>query len=145
MAVRPAVIPPDFSAAFLMCCRCRRRPHPQLVSWPYTRLHPPPRCLQPWKDTSAGAIAAAGLLRLSTIASTSAAAVKYQAAALAMLEVLATSYLSNAASPGSPRLASILRNGTVSAPSGMYGTGTIFGDYYFLEALHAAYGRQGTA
>ncbi|KAL4448644.1 hypothetical protein ABPG75_005863 [Micractinium tetrahymenae] len=99
---------------------------------------------QSWKDTSAGAIAAAGLLRLSKVAP-AAAGSKYKTAALAMLEALATKYPSSAAPPGSPRLASILMNGTVSAPAGMYGTGTIFGDYYFLEALHAAYGRQAAA
>lgn len=101
--------------------------------------------MQLWKDTSAGAIAAAGLLRLSKVASSATLAKKYQAAALAMLQALATGYLSSGAAPGSPRLASILMNGTVSAPSGIYGTGTIFGDYYFLAALHAAYGRQPAA
>lgn len=59
-----------------------------------------------------------------------------------MLTALATQYLASSTPQGGPALASILRNGTYSAPGGSYGTGTIFGDYYFLETLQLAYGRQ---
>ena len=50
-----------------------------------------------------------------------------------MLQALAGGYLSSSAVP--PQPASILRNGTASKTD--FGTGTAYGDYFFLEALAA--------
>ena len=86
---------------------------------------------QAWKDSSAGAVAAGGLLRLAEVAEGAVRGVRYRSAALRMLHALATAYLADTA----PQLAlaSVLRNATLGAlgPGG----GTMFGDYYFLEAL----------
>lgn len=91
-------------------------------------------CPQSWKDTSAGAIAGGGLLRLAATPGLAVEAVaRYQTAAERMLGALPKGYL--ASSLPSPKLASILANGTVSAPRGSFGTGTSFGDYFFLDAL----------
>lgn len=97
------------------------------------RVAPRPLLLQAWKDTSSGAIAAAGLLRLADAVGAPAAAQRYRAAAARMLRQLATAYLSSRATP--PQPASILRNGTANAAKGNLGTGLIYGDCYFLEAL----------
>jgi unsaturated chondroitin disaccharide hydrolase len=86
---------------------------------------------QAWKDSSAGAVAAGGLLRLAEVAAGAARGVRYRTAALRMLHALASGYLADSAPELA--LASVLRNATLGAsgPSG----GTMFGDYYFLEAL----------
>ena len=86
----------------------------------------------PYKDTSAGAVAAGGLLRLSR-ETDKARATKYRDAAVQMLHALAAGYLSAAAAP--PQPAAILANGTAHAMKGDWGTGTSYGDYYVLEAL----------
>ncbi|PSC67721.1 glucuronyl hydrolase [Micractinium conductrix] len=86
----------------------------------------------PYKDTSAGAVAADGLLRLSRWAKGEAQG-RYRSAALRMLSALATGYLSSSAP--APQPASVLRNGTGAVFRGDWGTGTSYGDYYFLEAL----------
>lgn len=99
---------------------------------PTTPTPPPPHPLQPYKDTSAGAVAADGLLRLSRWAKGEAQG-RYRSAALRMLSALATGYLSSSAP--APQPASVLRNGTGAVFRGDWGTGTSYGDYYFLEAL----------
>lgn len=93
----------------------------------------PPPAAQAWKDTSAGAIAAGGLLRLSRWTGPPRAQ-QYRSAALSILRALAGGYLSSS-SARAPQPASILRNGTASRTD--YGTGTSYGDYYLLEALAA--------
>jgi len=66
------------------------------------------------------------------------AAARYRTAAENMLRALAVGCLATPGHGGTqqgPQLDSILRNGTVAAPQGSHSTGTIFGDYYFLDAL----------
>eukprot|EP00887_Chlorella_sp_A99_P008013 scaffold12.g8013.t1 len=89
---------------------------------------------KPWKDTSAAAVAAAGLLRLAAAAA-DASAVGYQAAALRVLNALVAGYLSPGGKASAAAPASILTGGTGNVAQGSYNTGLIYGDYYFLEAL----------
>ena len=111
----------------------------QLVSDTFLRLLPRDN-VPPWdfnapkriayKDTSASAIAAAGLQRLATLTNNP----KYSTAAMNILESLATGWTSKTA-PWSIKPPSILRNGTSNYPSGEYAQGLIYGDFYVLEAL----------
>ncbi|MCC7449302.1 MAG: glycosyl hydrolase, partial [Anaerolineae bacterium] len=84
-------------------------------------LHPVPR------DTSAGAIAAAGLLDLAKIIGTNGAI--YRDHALALLTALSQDYLNPPEQPG------ILREGCSNLPQGQSRQALIYGDYYFVEAL----------
>ncbi|KAL4448152.1 hypothetical protein ABPG75_005371 [Micractinium tetrahymenae] len=86
--------------------------------------------VQSWKDSSAAAIAAAGLLRLGLLAGEP----HYTAAGLRITQALTRRYLARPTTPG-PALASVLRNGTWSAPAGNFATGLIWGDYFYLNAL----------
>lgn len=90
--------------------------------------------MQPWKDTSAGAIAAGGLLRLSRASGVSKGG-RYRDAALCILSALGRNYLSSSA-PFTPQPLSILRNGTTNGRD--FGTGTAYGDFFFLGALRIA-------
>ena len=90
-----------------------------------------------YKDTSASAIAAAGLQRLAKLTTKP----KYSIAATEILKSLATGWTSKTAS-WSPKPPSILRNGTSNYPSGQYAQGLIYGDYYVLEGLLGLVARQ---
>ena len=91
--------------------------------------------MQPFKDTSAAAIAASGLLRLAQLSSNQ----TYAEAGAAMLNSLTASYLGSTA-PAPLALASVLRNGSWTVPGGHHSTGLIWGDYYFLDALAVLHG-----
>jgi unsaturated chondroitin disaccharide hydrolase len=80
-------------------------------------------------DTSAAAIAADGLVMLSTVAGTTALQMQYLTDAKNILESLSTSYLDV-----DPTSESVLIDGY---PGGANATNTalIYGDYYFTEAL----------
>lgn len=83
------------------------------------------------RDSSAAAIAASGLLELSTLEPDAERAARYRAGAVDMLEALSTStYLAG----GTTRGAALL-HGTQNKPAGSADTGLVFGDYYYLEAL----------
>lgn len=84
------------------------------------------------RDSSAGAVAASGLLELSTLVGEKAAAAKYRKAALDILASLCSpKYLAEGtASPA------ILLHATGSKPhNSEVDVSLIYGDYYFLEAL----------
>lgn len=107
---------------------------------PYPAFTPPPRPLnlltcsnpvQPWKDSSAAAIAASGLLRLGELSGEE----RYSGAGAALLASLAGGYLGWEAGQGRQPLAALLRNGTFNVAKGSHSTGLIWGDYYILDAL----------
>src|SRR5262249_47425418 len=80
---------------------------------------------------SAAAIAASGLLELSTLDPDPARAQNYAATARSILLALsAPPYLSEGS--GSE---AVLLHGTANKPAGSSDTGLIYGDYYFLEAM----------
>ncbi|MEJ2210567.1 MAG: glycoside hydrolase family 88 protein [Anaerolineae bacterium] len=83
-----------------------------------------------YPDSSAGAIAAAGLLRLARLEGATGGA-KFRAAALRLLEALVAGCLEN-----EPEAQGLLRHGTYHAHKGL-GVDAYFicGDYFFLEAL----------
>ncbi|MBN1293153.1 MAG: glycoside hydrolase family 88 protein [Candidatus Latescibacteria bacterium] len=84
------------------------------------------------RDTSAGAIAASGLLELSTLVSDKAVSKKYYRTALNILNSLCSpEYLTEGTnSPG------ILQHAVGSIPHNVeVDVSLIYGDYYFLEAL----------
>ena len=93
---------------------------------PYWDFHAPTGMR--WKDTSAAAIAASGLLRLARHTGNGA----HIGSAVKLLNALVPKYTSSGTKP---RLSSILRAGTGNAPKGVVNTGLIYGDYYLLEAL----------
>ena len=87
--------------------------------------------MQPWKDSSAAAIAASGLLRLGELSGEE----RYSGAGAALLASLAGGYLGWEAGQGRQPLAALLRNGTFNVAKGSHSTGLIWGDYYILDAL----------
>ena len=98
---------------------------------PWDFLAPPGKA---WKDSSAAAIAAGGLLQLAELLPRSSTAAKrYRQAAIDTLQQLSTAYLSSR-SPA-PRPASILANGTANGQRGNFGSGLAVGDFYFLDVL----------
>jgi len=83
------------------------------------------------RDSSAAAIAASGLLELARLEPDASHRARYFAAAEKMLSALASpAYLAK----GTPSRA-LLLHGTYNKNAGDFDTGTIWGDYYFLEAL----------
>jgi unsaturated chondroitin disaccharide hydrolase len=84
------------------------------------------------KDSSAGAIAASGLLELSTLVSDGASRARYRDAAAAVLTSLcSTAYLAEGTNSSG-----ILLHGVGNKPSNKeVDVSLIYGDYYFIEAL----------
>jgi unsaturated chondroitin disaccharide hydrolase len=83
------------------------------------------------RDSSAAAIAASGLLELSTREPQRGRGRRYRSAARSIIRSLSSrAYLAR----GTPSQ-SILLHGTANKPSGESNSGLIFGDYYFVEAL----------
>ena len=83
------------------------------------------------KDSSAAAVTADGLLELSAdTADPTQAATYYNGAKTILSSLMSSAYLAD----GTP-YQSILRHGTYTYSAGLYDEGTIWGDYYFLEAL----------
>jgi unsaturated chondroitin disaccharide hydrolase len=84
------------------------------------------------RDTSAAAIAAAGLLQLDQLDRKAHGDGKYRRSATAILKALSSpAYLNSATAKGA-----ILLHGTQNKPNDNFDTGLIFGDYFFLEALN---------
>jgi unsaturated chondroitin disaccharide hydrolase len=83
------------------------------------------------KDSSAGAIAASGLLELSKLETDSTRKARYIDAAAKILNKLATSDYLASSSQGE----ALLKYGTSNRPANNYNTGTVYGDYFYLEAL----------
>jgi unsaturated chondroitin disaccharide hydrolase len=83
------------------------------------------------RDTSAAAIAASGLLELSTLETDATRAARYASTARAILAALSKPpWLSE----GTGSEAELL-HGTANKPAGSADTGLIYGDYYFQQAL----------
>ena len=99
-------------------------------SVPYWDFQAPAIPSEP-RDSSAAAVAASGLLELSQRETDPSRAAGYRSAAGSMLSSLTSSaYLAQGASNRA-----ILLHGTRNRPAGDFDTGTIWGDYYLLEAL----------
>lgn len=95
------------------------------------------------RDSSAAAIAASALLDLSRQPLSDARAGTYAKTAKKILTSLSSpAYLTEGTSN-----AALLAHGTGHKPSGLYDTGLVYGDYYFLEALvrYRALKRRGSA
>ena len=97
---------------------------------PYWDFSLPSTAGQP-RDTSAAAIAASGLVELSSFTTDATRKARYLDGARDILAALSsTAYLAD----GTTNQA-VLLHGTQNKPSGSYDTGIMFGDYYFIEAL----------
>jgi unsaturated chondroitin disaccharide hydrolase len=97
---------------------------------PYWDFELPSTAGEP-RDSSAAAIAAAGLLELSRLDPDPSRAEGYVDAARAILASLASpSYLAEGTGN-----AAVLLHGTQNRPDDRFDTGLVYGDYYFLEAL----------
>lgn len=92
---------------------------------------PPPQGAQ--KETSAGAIAASGLLDLANQTKSEAKAIAYRTTALAMLDALVTSdYLANE----TPGWEGILKHGVYHTEKNLgVDESVMWGDFFFVEAL----------
>lgn len=83
------------------------------------------------RDSSAGAIAASGLLELADLVDLPETADHYHAAALSILEgLMGPTYLDL-----DPGIGFLLEKGTYNWPRGNYNSGLVWGDYYFLESM----------
>jgi len=83
------------------------------------------------RDSSAAAVAAAGLVELAGFETDTGRALGYRNVARDTIASLSSpAYLAK----GTPNQA-ILLHGTQNKPANSYDTGLIFGDYYFIEAL----------
>lgn len=89
----------------------------------------PPGANMSYKDTSAAAIAASGMLRLGELTGYE----KYTTTGIKLVEALASKYLGWQL-PGQ-QVESVLRNGTFNVPFDHHSTGLIWGDWYFMDAL----------
>ena len=99
-------------------------------SVPYWDFELPSTSGEP-RDSSAAAIAAAGLLELAQLDPDPARSQSYTGSARAILGSLSSSaYLADGTNN-----AAILLHGTQNRPDGRFDTGLAYGDYYFLEAL----------
>jgi unsaturated chondroitin disaccharide hydrolase len=83
------------------------------------------------KDSSAGAIAASGLLELSKLEADSTRKARYANAAATILKKLTTADYLASTSEGE----ALLKHGTASRPANNYNTGLVYGDYFLLEAF----------
>ncbi len=94
---------------------------------PYWDFKAPKKALQP-KDSSAAAVAASGLIKLSCLEISNYNKIKYRQVAERILNSLSTKYLDNDGQ-------SLLSQGTYNKNMGEFNVGTSWGDYYFLEGL----------
>jgi len=107
----------------------RHLPADRVAYWDLAFTDPSP---EP-RDSSAAAILACGLLELALHAPQLAA--RYEQAALGLLESLARGYANRDAAPCGP----LLLHGVYSRPAGEgVDEGTLWGDYFYLEALTRA-------
>lgn len=105
----------------------RHLPADLVPFWDYNSPHIP----DTYRDSSAAAVTACGLLELAAVDSENAP--RWIELAKRMLNSLCENYLiRNAGGPSS-----LLRDGARSVPANLMEHGLIYGDYYFLEALTA--------
>jgi len=86
-----------------------------------------------WRDSSAAAVAASGLVQLSKLTTDPTLKAKYQQGAEQILKSLIANYLiTDASQPG------LLKHGALDVPHRAFANDVslTFGDYYFLEALN---------
>ncbi|WP_211190454.1 glycoside hydrolase family 88 protein [Actinomycetospora sp. TBRC 11914] len=97
---------------------------------PYWDFSLPSTAGQP-RDTSAAAIAASGLVELSSFTTDATRKARYLDGARDILAALSSpAYLAE-----NTTNQAVLLHGTQNKPAGSYDTGIMFGDYYFIEAL----------
>lgn len=104
----------------------RRLPPDQVPFWDFDS----PLIPNDVRDSSAGSILAAGLLKLADWETDKAQAGSWRAAAETILRSLWDNYTSRGTAEQS-----ILIHATRSKPAGSLDSGLIYGDYYFVEAL----------
>lgn len=104
-----------------------RLPEDGVPFWDYS-LDPSTR---PYRDSSAGAITAAGLLLLAGQLTDPAEAAYYRGAGLRILRSLARHY----STAGFAQAEGLLRHGAYHVGAGMADNMLAFGDYFYLEAL----------
>ncbi len=104
----------------------RRNPPDRVPFWDYES----PLIPNDVRDSSAGSILASALLNLATIEPDAAAAQRFKAEAVAILESLWNHYSSRGTAEPC-----ILLHATRSKPHGHQDSALIYGDYYFVEAL----------
>lgn len=97
---------------------------------PYWDFNVPDKTKEP-RDSSAAAIAASGLLELSKLETNQTKSMEYQdAASKTLASISSDKYLGKNANQ-----AGILLHGTYNRKANDFDKGTIWGDYYFIEAL----------
>jgi len=101
-------------------------PDDKVPFWDYDSLDIP----DTYRDSSAAAVYAAGLLELADGETDASLAGRWRAEAAAIVRSLWENY-----STCEDDLPSILKHGSVSVPHGEADHGLVYGDYYFLEAL----------
>ncbi len=110
----------------------------------YALTHLPPDRVPYWdynspqipndaRDSSAAAILAAGLLKLASVDPVTVNATRWRNEATTILGSLWKAYTSRRTNAPS-----ILIHGTPNKPRGFVDQGLIYGDYYFVEAIHLA-------
>jgi unsaturated chondroitin disaccharide hydrolase len=105
---------------------------------PYWDLRFGPVAAGQSRDTSAAAIAAAGLLELSGLPELDQPTrLRYQTAARKLLQALATRYLARTQAEG------VIVETTPDGPAGASGVSMIAGDYFFLDGIRRLTGRSG--
>jgi len=105
----------------------RHLPADLVPFWDYNSPHIP----DTYRDSSAAAVTACGLLELAALDAENAS--RWMETAERILVSLCENYLiRNAGGPSS-----LLRDGARSVPANLMNHGLIYGDYYFLEALTA--------
>ncbi len=122
-----------FAARNLAEYALRRLPGDHVPYWDYDS----PLIPNDARDSSAAAILAAGLLRLSIIDPDNSLSRRWRNEATVILESLWQRYSSRGTTEPS-----ILVHGTRNKPGGSMDHGLIYGDYYFVEALVQATGNQ---
>jgi unsaturated chondroitin disaccharide hydrolase len=104
---------------------------------PYWDYALPPNELQ-FRDTSAAAVTAAGLLALADLVTDAADAERYLRTAQRMLVSLSTNYSTR----GHHEAEGLLVQGAADVPRGLSNAMLPYGDYYYVEALLRARGRK---
>lgn len=103
-----------------------RAPQDKVPFWDYDSLDIP----NTYRDSSAAAVYAAGLLELADGETNDAQAECWRAEAVAITQSLWQDYATQ-----QDDMPCILKHGTVSVPHGKADHGLVYGDYYFVETL----------
>lgn len=109
-------------------------PEDKVPYWDYCLPEDAPH----YRDSSAGAITAAGLFLLADHLGDATAAAHYHSAGLQMLGGLIEGYTT----VDIPHAEGLLKHGAGNVPTGLSDTMLSFGDYYYLEALLRAINHQ---